>query len=209
MDPKSVKALYRAARALNRLRRPEEVLGCCERALVLEPHNGPLREEKRQAEKGVTESHRINIELMYQYNQFYIIPTSKVIPHHSLPTTHPEDLPYLDPPPPVNGLESTIISRIEFRYTERYPSDLICDFPSEKPILPLIDTLLPDATFTPQSSQTRNNLMFITKEVDSKFTHPTIWDPEFEFTPSKVSVGIQTRQGRIVPVKRKMSLGCA
>ncbi|QRW13891.1 hypothetical protein RhiLY_12890 [Ceratobasidium sp. AG-Ba] len=38
-DPKSAKALYRAARALNELKRSEEAYDCCTRALKLEPHN--------------------------------------------------------------------------------------------------------------------------------------------------------------------------
>ncbi|KAG9123288.1 hypothetical protein FRC07_015139, partial [Ceratobasidium sp. 392] len=43
MDPNSVKAFYRAARALSEIGLPEEALDCCNRALRFEPYNQPLR----------------------------------------------------------------------------------------------------------------------------------------------------------------------
>ncbi|KAG8705617.1 hypothetical protein FRC12_018847 [Ceratobasidium sp. 428] len=52
-DPKSIKALFRSARALIELRNFEEALDCCDRALSIEPNNQSLRQERQTAERGL------------------------------------------------------------------------------------------------------------------------------------------------------------
>ncbi|KAG8695114.1 hypothetical protein FRC09_009389 [Ceratobasidium sp. 395] len=137
----------------------------------------------------------------------YIIPTSKIHePFGSIPTTHPHEMPYFDPPIPSNPLTAPMLCIVRFRYVERYASDTAAELPMNKPLLPLLETFLPGAIHFPDRSRTRNNLTFVPSESGSGIQHPTDWDPCHEFLPSTVSVYARTRRGEIISIEGDMSL---
>ncbi|KAG9121582.1 hypothetical protein FRC07_002406 [Ceratobasidium sp. 392] len=124
----------------------------------------------------------------------------------SIPTTHPHEIPYFDPPTPSNPLTAPMLCIVRFRYIERYASDTAAEFPMDEPLLPLLETFLPGTTKFAKPSRVRNNLTFVPNEDGSNIQHPIDWDPRHEFLPSTVSVYARTRRGNIISIKDKMTL---
>ncbi|KAG8695088.1 hypothetical protein FRC08_008043 [Ceratobasidium sp. 394] len=202
VDPDSVKALYRSAHALYELNAFEQAVDCCDRALKLEPYNRPLQKVSMLARHATTKIQGHLLLCAYEYYHMYIVPTSRM----GLPTTHPHEIPFFDPPIPSNPLEAPMFCYLRFRYIERHASDTVSEFPTDKPILPLLETLLPGTTTFPTPSRTWNNLTFVPMGLETNITHPTSWDPQHEFLPSTLSVYARTRRGGVIPIKNEMSL---
>ncbi|KAG9089338.1 hypothetical protein FRC06_001593 [Ceratobasidium sp. 370] len=190
MDPISVKALYRSARALLELERFDEALDCCDRALKLEPHNQPLREERRAARNGAI-----------KHQQRLLLKAYK-----------PGMLPYFDPPTPSDPFKAPLYCNLRIRYMERFAGDMVSDFPMDKPILPLLETFLPGRTLLTSPSRVQNNLTYIPNPLchssveDTVIRHPMAWDPLYEFRPSTLSVYIEARGGDTIEVDGEMAL---
>ncbi|KAG8740218.1 hypothetical protein FRC10_004591 [Ceratobasidium sp. 414] len=210
MDSVSVKALYRSARALVELKRFDEALDCCDRALKLEPCNQPLQEERRAARNGAIKHQQQLLLKAYKYHRIYVAPS-----HHKLipgPTTQPNMLPYFDPPTPSNPLKAPLHCNFCIRYAERFATDMVSDFPMDRPILPLLETFLPGRALPPNPSRIQNNLTYIPNPLayvsvkDTVIRHPTAWDPRYEFRPSTLSVYIKARGGETIEVKGEMAL---
>ncbi|KAG9089339.1 40S ribosomal protein [Ceratobasidium sp. 370] len=206
MDSNSVKALYRSARALNELKRFEEALDFCERGLKLEPLNQPLKEVKYAARNGAIRTQQILLIKAYAYHHLHIVPTSKTNEFMSIPTTHPHELPYFDPPTPSDPQEAPHHSYVRFRYIERHASDTVSDYPMDMAILPLLNTFLPGSTKFVTPSRSRNNLTFVPSGDDPNITHPTSWDPLHEFLPSTLLVYARTGRGDTILVRGEMTL---
>ncbi|KAG8695089.1 hypothetical protein FRC08_008044 [Ceratobasidium sp. 394] len=204
MDPNSVKALFRSACALNELCVPEHALECCDRALKLEPHSKPLEQQRKLARYNVIKLQQLILRSAYTYYHMYIVPTTGT-GSIEVPTTHPHEMPFFDPPMPVIPVEVPMFCYVRFRYIERYASDTVSEFPTDKPLLPLLETFLPGTTTLPPS-RSRNNLHFVSSDSEPNITHPTSWDPQHEFLPSTLSVYARTRRGEIIPIQDKMSL---
>ncbi|KAG8698647.1 hypothetical protein FRC09_007116 [Ceratobasidium sp. 395] len=205
-DEKSIKALYRSARALDELERFEEAIDCCKRGLKLEPHNKSLQEECHMAQRGYVRLQQYFLLTAYSHHQMYILPTSRMTSFASLPSTHPHEIPYFDPPTPSDPLTAPMLCMVRFRYIERFASDTAAEFPTDKPLLPLLETFLPGTTKFAKPSRTQNNLTFVPSGNASSIQHPTDWDPRYEFLPSTVSVYAQTRRGEIILIKDDMTL---
>ncbi|KAG8713358.1 hypothetical protein FRC08_013341 [Ceratobasidium sp. 394] len=205
IDPNSVKGLYRAARALAQQQCFEEALDCCDRALKIEPHNQPLREERRTARKEVIKHQQRLLSKAYQYHHLLINPGP---PDAGNGPTTQSLMPYFDPPIPVDPTKATLFCSLSIMYPERCSVDYVADFPSDKPILPLLNTLLPGSTPLADAPSTRYNLVptptfpFSTPSLK----HPTTWDPEYEFLSSKISIYTATRRKELIRVTGEMTL---
>ncbi|QRV85317.1 hypothetical protein RhiJN_27407 [Ceratobasidium sp. AG-Ba] len=162
--------------------------------------NEPLRKEQHVAMIGAIKIHYLLLFKAYVDRRLNIIPTWKESPVGAIPTTHPHELPYFDPPIPSDPFNAPILCSVKFRYIERHASNTVTNYPSDKPLLPLLDTFLPGKTpLLP--SRTLNNLTYILNESGTRFIeHPTTWDPEYEFLPSVLRVYAQTIRGDIIPI---------
>ncbi|KAG8700596.1 hypothetical protein FRC09_005859 [Ceratobasidium sp. 395] len=207
-DPTSVKALYRAARALAEIARFPEALDCCERALKLEPHNQPLLEEHRRAQREVIKIQQRLLVKAYKHHHLLITPT----PEDGLgPCAASRLPPYFDPPIPENPLEAALFCAFNIAYPERCAADSVADFPSNKPLLPLLDILFPGSTRSKASTDTQSDLVFSPNAVHmlmqhSSGPHPTIWDPKYEFSSSNLLLYALTKRKEIIPITGGMSL---
>lgn len=109
-------------------------------------------------------------------------------------------MPYFDPPAPSDPFNTPMLCYIKFRYIERHASNTVVNYPSDKPLLPLLDTFLPGSTTYPPS-RTRNNLTYILSESGTRvIEHPTTWDPEYEFLPSTLRVYARSSRGDVIPI---------
>ncbi|KAG8709563.1 40S ribosomal protein [Ceratobasidium sp. 395] len=208
-DPHSVKALYRAARALAEIVRFPEALDCCERALKLEPHNQPLQEEHRRAQKEVISIQQSLLVKAYKHHHLLIIPTPEDSSRDSYARSGLP--PYFDPPIPENPLEATLFCTLRIGYPERSTADSIADFPSNKPLLPLLNSLFPGSTHSRALADAQYNLVisqnpFHILMQHSSGPHPTIWDPKYEFSSSNLSLYAFTKRKEIIPITGEMSL---
>ncbi|KAG8709564.1 hypothetical protein FRC09_000608, partial [Ceratobasidium sp. 395] len=208
-DPNSIKALYRAARALAEIACFPEALDCCDRALELEPHNRALQEEHRVAQAEVIKTQLLLLVKAYRHHQLLITPTQNDrLTGPSIPSSL---LPYFDPPIPKNPLEATLFCTLSIAYPERCSADSVADFPFNKPILPLLGVLLPGSTPSETRSDSQYNIIFSPNPYlaimgDPNSIHPTIWDPGYEFLPSNLSLYAATKRKKIIPIEREMSL---
>ncbi|KAG8740219.1 40S ribosomal protein [Ceratobasidium sp. 414] len=141
-----------------------------------------------------------------KYHHLHIIPISKTDAIMSIPTTHPHELPYFDPPTQSDPLKAPLHCYIRFRYIERYASDTVSDYPTDKPILPLLNTFLPGSTNFASPSRSRKNLTFVPSGDVPNINHPTSWDPVREFLPSTLLVYAQTGRGDTILVRGEMAL---
>ncbi|KAG8762688.1 hypothetical protein FRC12_008915 [Ceratobasidium sp. 428] len=118
-------------------------------------------------------------------------------------------MPYLDPPVPEEPTNATLFCNLNILYVERCSADSVTDFPFDKPILPLLDTYLPGSTPTaPAGTQYDIALQPDTSlRIQSMdITHPTNWDPKYEFKPSGLSLYATTQRGNIIRVTAGMTL---
>ncbi|KAG8773092.1 hypothetical protein FRC12_002727 [Ceratobasidium sp. 428] len=209
MDPSSVKALYRAARALAKIACFPEALDCCDRALRLEPHNQSLQKEHRMAQQEVINIQQSLLLKAYKHHHLLVVPSSD--DRRFGPSIASCHLPYFDPPIPKNPFEATLFCNLNISYPERWAADAINDFPFDKPILPLLDALLPGRTPSKTLTSTRYNLVFTSNPYleplkNSDGFHPIIWDPKYEFTPSKLLMYALTRRKAVIPITGEMTL---
>ncbi|QRV85323.1 40S ribosomal protein S7 [Ceratobasidium sp. AG-Ba] len=211
MDPSSVKALYRAARALIELTRFEEAVDCCLRGLKLEPHNKSLEEEYLVAFDGAAKLEIQALRISYKYHGIFITPHEMT----SSPEFHvvdPAMLPCFDPPLPRDPLKATLFGSLSVIYVERCAGDVVKEFPFDEPVLPLIDALLPGSTDSQSPSAIQKKLFCIpTIRPDllpppKSITHPDIWDPHQEFIQSKIAVYVRTRGGNMIPISEQTTL---
>ncbi|KAG8728068.1 hypothetical protein FRC12_022040, partial [Ceratobasidium sp. 428] len=200
IDSNSVKALYRSARALKELERPEEAYDCCTRALKLEPHNEPIRKEQHTAMVGAIKIHYLLLFKAYVDRRLEILPIFRAVPVGSVPIPQPHEIPYFDPPIPSDPFNAPMLCYVKFRYIERHASDMVTDYSSDKPLIPLLDTFLPGTTTHPPS-QTRDNLTYIAHESGAQIIeHPITWDPDYEFLPSTLQVYARSTQDDIISI---------
>ncbi|KAG9125613.1 hypothetical protein FRC07_006880 [Ceratobasidium sp. 392] len=206
-DPNSVKGLYRAARALAGLECYTEALDCCDRALKLEPHNKPIQEERRAARKEIIKIQQQLLSEAYKYHHLLIVPNERDM--LSGPTVQSSLMPYFDPPFPEDPTKATLFCNLSITYVERCSGDSISDFPFDRPIWPLLATLLPGPT--PHDSTHHKlvimpNPLLSTAQQSSNIVHPTSWDPKYEFLPSNLVLYAATRRREIIHITGDMTL---
>ncbi|KAG8681423.1 40S ribosomal protein, partial [Ceratobasidium sp. 395] len=163
--------------------------------------------EHRTARKQVIKVQQRILSEAYRYHHLLIAPTEQDL--FDGPTTQSSLTPYFDPPIPDDPTKATLFCNLSITYPERCSGDSIADFPFDKPILPLLDTLLPGST--PSDNPTQCDLILQPNPLlntlqTSNITHPTVWDPKYEFLPSKLSLYAATRRRAIISVTGKMTL---
>ncbi|KAG9089160.1 hypothetical protein FS749_001574 [Ceratobasidium sp. UAMH 11750] len=217
-DPKSVKALFRSARALNELGEFEEALDCCNRALELEPHNQPLRQERQTAERGLGKVKKPVLSILREAYEYYHLRVAKDQGRSALPI-QPTFLPYFDPPTPDDFKTVPLLCSICLLYIERHATDKISDFPSNVPFNRLVDVLLPGPSgsasapaalqSSPETRLTRVRVPASPNEVSCdqvSLGHPTHWDPKYEFRPSKLLMFAKMHDGESIYIEPGMTL---
>ncbi|KAG9089337.1 40S ribosomal protein [Ceratobasidium sp. 370] len=193
VDPNSVKGLYRKISALG-----------------IEPHNQALQEERRRVRKEVINFQQQLLSEAYKYHHLLIVPSSADM--FSGPSPESCMIPYFDPPTPADPTKATLFCNLNITYAERCSVDYVADFPFNKPILPLLNTLFPGSIPLEDTSSTRYNLLPIPNPLFSApsprldIKHPTAWDPKYEFLPPKLSIYASTRRGEIICVTGEMTL---
>ncbi|KAG8795034.1 hypothetical protein FRC12_018843 [Ceratobasidium sp. 428] len=215
-DPKSIKALYRAARALNELEKFEEALDCCDRALALEPHNKPLQEERRTAERGFRRVQKNILSILLNAYEHHHL---RIINEQSPPPFQPGFLPYFDPPHPGDFKKAPLLCTIRILYVERHATDKISNFPSNIPLSQLFEVLLPGpggiSSAVPRlqsSPETKliplRNLRYRDRFPDGRgIDHPKVWDPELEYLPTTVSVYAEVHNEKSIRIEAGETLG--
>ncbi|KAG9119945.1 hypothetical protein FRC07_004791 [Ceratobasidium sp. 392] len=222
VDPKSVKALFRSARALNELQNFEAALDCCERGLEVDPHNQPLRQEHQTAERGLRQPKKLALPkksvltILREAYEWYHLRVARSLALGTIPI-QPTFLPYFDPPTPDDFTKAPLFCSIGLVYPERHAVDKIADFPSNVPLNRLFELLIPgpagisSSSSTLQSSaQTRIVRAPITSEDDTSgdrtIGHPKNWDPKYEFLSSTVSMYARMHDGESIYIEPGMTL---
>ncbi|KAG8735168.1 hypothetical protein FRC10_010907 [Ceratobasidium sp. 414] len=218
VDPKSVKALFRSARALTELEEFEEALDCCDRALKLEPQNQSLRQERQTAQRGLARVKKPVLSILREAYEYYHLRVGKN-QDRSAPPIQPTFLPYFDPPTPNDFKKVPLLCSVCLIYIERHAADKISDFPSNVPFGRLLDVLLPGPNgsasappalqSSPEIKLTRVRIPASINELSEdrvSLGHPTHWDPKYEFRPSKVLAYAKMHDGESIYIEPGMTL---
>ncbi|KAG9090770.1 hypothetical protein FRC06_000888 [Ceratobasidium sp. 370] len=196
-DPRSSKALFRAARALIKLGRFEEAADACDRCLAFDPENKDVKAMKDLAVKGIEEQTRKAIEKAQAAERDKAIKAAldTALKYHSIaiPRTpgdeiDPESLPHLDPPLPTDPATAELICRVALVYPQHGQTDLIIRFSTHDTLGAHLDSILPD----PSSP-------------DGQLEFPP-WDTKREYSSRAVNVYVRTRQGRVLKLGRNKTL---
>ncbi|KAG8695836.1 hypothetical protein FRC09_008899 [Ceratobasidium sp. 395] len=195
-DPRSSKALFRAARALTKLRRFEEAVDACDRCLTFDPENEAVKAIKDTAAKGIEEQTRRAFEKAEAARREKATKTAldAALKRHGITISRtpnddidPESLPYLDPL--GADLENAeLICRVALVYPQHGQTDLIVRFSTHDTLGAHLDTILPD----PSSA-------------DGQVDYPP-WDTKREYSSRAVNVYVQTKQGRVLKLGRNKTL---
>lgn len=187
-DPKSSKALFRAAKALVKLRRYEEALDACDRCLAFDPANKDIKSIRATAQKGADEDARKarqQAEATEQEKAKRRI-LAVALKHHGITVlkdnADPESLPFLEPSFPPDPTTAELICRVVLVYPQHGQTDLIIRFSTADTLGAHLDTILPDDGESPP------------------------WDQKREYTSSKVHVYVKTRKGRVLKLGRNKTL---
>ncbi|CAE7130906.1 unnamed protein product [Rhizoctonia solani] len=192
-DPQSSKALFRAAKALIKLRRYEEALDACDRCLAFDPDNGGVKSIRTSAQREIdleAQKARQKAEAE-EKEKSKKAALSTALKHHGITVlkdnTDPEQLPFLDPPTPPYPATAELICRVVLVYPQYGQTDLIVRFSTDDTLGAHLDTILPD----PEN------------ESDVPFAP---WDEKREYTSTKVNVYVKTRKGRVLRLGRNKTL---
>ncbi|KAF8679827.1 Ribosomal protein S7e [Rhizoctonia solani] len=192
-DPRSSKALFRAAKALVKLRRYEEALDACDRCLSFDPDNGGVTSIQVIAQK------ELNVEVnkarqkaeAEEKEKAKKAALSLALQHHGITVlkdnTDPEHLPFLDPPTPPYPTSAQLICRVVLVYPQYGQTDLIVRFSTEDTLGAHLDSILPDP-------ETGSDVPFAP------------WDEKQEYISNKVNVYVKTRKGRVLRLGRNKIL---
>ncbi|KAJ1311443.1 hypothetical protein OPQ81_009932 [Rhizoctonia solani] len=192
-DPQSSKALFRAAKALVKLRRYEEALDACDRCLAFDPENGGVKSIQAIAQK------EFDLEVKKakqkaeeeEKEKAKKAALSVALKHHGITVlkdnTDPEHLPFLDPPIPPYPSSAELICRVVLAYPQHGQTDLIVRFSTEDTLGAHLDTILPNAAH----------------DSDVPFAP---WDEKQEYTSTGVNIYVKTRKGRVLRLGRNKSL---
>ncbi|CAE6530470.1 unnamed protein product [Rhizoctonia solani] len=192
-DPQSSKALFRAAKALVKLRRYEEALDACDRCLAFDPDNGGVKSIRAAAQKEFD----LEIKKAKQRAEAEEKERAKeaalniALEHHAITVlkdnTDPEHLPFLDPPTPPYPAAAELICRVVLVYPQYGQTDLIVRFSTEDTLGAHLGTILP-------GPETGGDVPFAP------------WDEKQEYTSTNVNVYVKTRKGRVLRLGRNKTL---
>ncbi|CAE6425194.1 unnamed protein product [Rhizoctonia solani] len=192
-DPQSSKALFRASKALVKLRRYEEALDACDRCLSFDPDNGGVKSVRMTAQK------ELDLEVKKSKQKAEAEEKEKAkkaalslaLQHHGIKVlkdnTDPEHFPFLDPPTPPYPTSAELICRVVLVYPQYGQTDLIVRFSTDDTLGAHLDTILPDP-------ETGSDVPFAS------------WDDKHEYISTKINVYVKTRKGRVLRLGRNKTL---
>ncbi|KAG8714574.1 hypothetical protein FRC08_011722 [Ceratobasidium sp. 394] len=195
-DPRSSKALFRAARALIKLRRFEEAADACDRCLAFDPENKDVKAVKDLAAKGIEEQARKALEKAQAAERAKAIKAAldAALKYHGITISRtpgedidPESLPRLEPPLPTDPESAELICRVALVYPQHGQTDLIVRFSTHDTLGAHLDSILPDPS------------------LDGQVDYPP-WDAKTEYSSRAVNVYVRTRQGRVLKLGRNKTL---
>ncbi|KAG8737128.1 hypothetical protein FRC10_008550 [Ceratobasidium sp. 414] len=196
-DSRSSKALFRAARALIKLRRFEEAADACDRCLAFDSENKDVKGVKDLAVKGIEEQTRKTLEKAQaaERDKAIKVALDAALKRHSITISRtpgddvdPESLPRLDPPLPTDPGTAELICRVALVYPQHGQTDLIIRFSTHDTLGAHLDSILPD----PSSP-------------DGQVEYP-LWDTKREYSSRAVNAYVRTRQGRVLKLGRNKTL---
>ena len=209
-NPKSVKALYRAARGFLALDRVADAKGCCDLALELDPSNQELvklqeRVSQRKERLDLLEAERAERKRrqglenqalqmafvsrglwMKQSNDPPDNPTPAHFDQESLPPASSKDIPLvgaLRPWKAPDPITTPVIFPVMMLYPQYNTSDLISEYHEDTPVGMHLDVMFPP---------------------ESRGSLP--WDTKGEYVSPNLSVIAKTRKGRLLRMGHKLSL---
>ncbi|KDN50185.1 hypothetical protein RSAG8_01521, partial [Rhizoctonia solani AG-8 WAC10335] len=192
-DTQSSKALFRAAKALVKLRRYEEALDACDRCLAFDPDNGGVKSVRVTAQKEFdleVKKARQKAEAE-EKEKAKNAALSVALKHHGITilkdNSDPGHLPFLDPPTPPYPTTAELICRVVLVYPQHGQTDLIVRFSTDDTLGAHLDTILPN----PENGS------------DVPFAP---WDGKKEYTSTTVNVYVRTRKGRVLRLGRNKTL---
>lgn len=210
MNARSVKALYRAAKAFLALDRVKDAQGCCDMANELHLSNPEFerlagqvkqradqlerREKEREERQRRTTLEQEALQVAFVARGLWVSrsddPPDNPTPAHFDPEARPSyaslDLPLIGAKEPWKApdpIRTPLIFPVMLLYPQHNTSDLISEYHEDTPIGMHLDVMFPP--------EARGSLP---------------WDPQGEYVSSHLSVIARTRKGRLLRVGHKLSL---
>ncbi|CAE6469757.1 unnamed protein product [Rhizoctonia solani] len=224
LNLKSVKAYYRAARALVHYERYEEAIDCCKRVLAFDPYNEVILELMDDpnlggnvSNKTKTEAARQALEKVYKDNRFIILQNQSL-------ELDPNNFPYFFPAVPKSGRDSKLYCNVNLKYPERNALDVFIGVETGEHVLKLLLNALPglkpehapknwhcDPYFDPLDMSSENaRLVKLQAEQtalkDATGKHP-LWDPAYQYLPHNLSIYLETYKRRVIKVEYSHTIG--
>lgn len=209
MNPRSAKALYRAAKAFLALDRVKDAQGCCDMARDLDLSNVDFERLQAQVQERAAQLERREREreerkrrtaLENEALQIAIVARGLWVTQSDDPPDNPTPLHFdADARPAYSALDMPLLGTETWKapdpirtplvfpvmllYPQHNTSDLISEYHEDTPIGMHLDVMFPP--------EARGSLP---------------WDPQGEYVASQLSVLARTRKGRILRVGHKLSL---
>lgn len=210
INARSIKALYRAAKAFLALDRVKDVLGCCDMAQDLDLSNPEFERLRTQAQGRAEQLERREKEreercrrtaLENEALQIALVarglwvatsddPPDNPTPTHfdaeARPSYSSLDIPLIGATEPWKApdpIRTPLVFPVMLLYPQHNTSDLISEYHEDTPIGMHLDIMFPP--------EARGSLP---------------WDPQGEYVSSQLSVIARTRKGRLLRVGHKLSL---
>ncbi|KDN50196.1 hypothetical protein RSAG8_01532, partial [Rhizoctonia solani AG-8 WAC10335] len=219
LNLKSVKAYYRAARALVHYERYEEAIDCCKRVLAFDPYNEVILELMDDPNLGGNVSNQTKTEAVYKDNRFIILQNQSL-------ELDPNNFPYLFPAVPKSGRDAKLYCNVNLKYPERNALDVFIGVETGEHVLKLLLNALPglkpehapknwhcDPYFDPldMSSENARLVKLQAEETalkDATGKHP-LWDPTYQYLPHNLSIYLETYERRVIKVEYSHTIGRA
>lgn len=210
LNARSVKALYRAAKAFLALDRVKDTLGCCDMAKDLDLSNSEFerlralalerlaqlerREKEREERQRRTTLENEALQVAFVARGLWVTksddPPDNPTPAHFDPEARPSysslEIPLIGASEPWKApdpIRTPLVFPVMLLYPQHNTSDLISEYHEDTPIGMHLDVMFPP--------EARGSLP---------------WDPQGEYVSSQLSVIARTRKGRLLRVGHKLSL---
>ncbi|KAG8710913.1 hypothetical protein FRC11_003983, partial [Ceratobasidium sp. 423] len=222
LNLKSVKAYYRAARALIHYERYEEALDCCKRVLVFDPSNEAILELMddprlggKVSNQAKTEAARRALEKVYKENHFIILQNQSLEPD-------PSNLPYICPTIPKVENNFTLYFNVNLKYPERNAVDMFIGIMTKAQVGKLLQMALPGPDHAPKDwcsemyfdpgDTSSKHAQLVRLQAEKKTLenaggkHP-LWDPSYQYLPHNLSIYLETYKRQVLKIEPVHTMG--
>ncbi|CAE6481369.1 unnamed protein product [Rhizoctonia solani] len=222
LNLKSVKAYYRAARALIHYERYEEALDCCKRVLEFDPSNEAILELMddpnlggKVSNEAKAEAARRALEKVYEENHFIILQNQSL-------DLDPSDFPYISPTIPKNENNFSLYLNVNLKYPERNAVDIFTGVTSKAQMGKFLQTALPGPNHAPKDwcsemyfdpdNTSSKHAQLVKLQAEKKTLenaggkHP-LWDPSYQYLPHNLSIYLETYKRQVLKVEHAQTVG--